>query len=714
MKHKVGSYKKSQTTIFMIIGLLIMTGGVIFFYSTQKIPKPFEPEIKIVQEQVPLEFNPIRDYASSCAYSVAEEGLKIMGAQGGYISFEDKALSKESFSMASNPTESEAVSFSRDSDLKIPYWWHLKSANGCKGDCKFASKRPELRAADNSIEKQLERYIDSRFKDCLNNFEPFIEQGFVISEAGKVKSDVTITSEDVIVLVDYPINIERQDAKTKVSQYPARLPVNLEKIYDLSTKIANMEIKHRYLEKHALNLLVAFSGVDKSKLPPMSDMQFKFGSSTSWQKTDIKNKVTGLLVSYMPLFQVDGTYNYERNIFDSELRQKLYDSTIIPVANSSFKDLSAQFTYLDFWPAYFDLNCKGENCHPSSTNSFISFFGIQQYRFAYDLSFPVLVEVQDPFAFNGQGYNFNFFLEGNIRNNKAMPANFAPLERSTLSERSLLCDARTSGNVTVIVADAAAKKPVDDANVLYTVIDESCFIGLTNTEGTLKEKFPVAVGGVVNVVKEGYIGKAVEFDPQLKSDTKLKVEINPLQRKKVIIKKKNVVKSAQGWQFVNSPVDLSLKESATAIFTRVNGDGELDFSSVVIYDGKEEAEMDLGPGTYSADISLVLDERIIVREKEKCFKKGIFGDEECVTIPKIDFGGKSTPGDERFPSGGLKMNITINGIDLQKYGTIVLYVLSIDLANVPEQSRTIEDIEQINKIEEYSGIYQLALHPTFQ
>lgn len=698
----------------MIIGLLIIIGGIVFFYSTQKISAPYEPEIKIIQEQVPLEFNPVKDYANACAYSVAEEGLKIIGKQGGYISFTDKTLGKETFTSTNNPTESEIVSFAKDSELKIPYWWHLKSANNCKGDCKFASKRPELRSADNSIEKQLERYIDLKFKECLNNFEPFIEQGFKISEAGKIKSDATISAEDVIILVEYPLDIERQDAKTRISQYLVRLPVSLERIYDLATKITNLEIKHRYMEKHVLNLLVAFSGVDQSKLPPMSDMQFKFGGSTRWQKTDIKNKVTGLLVSYVPLFQVDGTYNYERNAFDSELRQRLYDSTIIPVANSSFRDLSAQFTYLDFWPAYFDLNCKGENCIPSSANSLISFFGIQQYRFAYDLSFPVLVEVQDPFAFNGQGYTFNFFLEGNIRNNKAMPADFAPLERSALSERSLLCDAKTSGNVTITVADAATKKPVDDANVLYTIIDESCFIGSTGAEGTLKEKFPVAVGGVVNIVKEGYIGKAVEFDPQLKVDSKLKVEVNPLQTKKVIVRKKNVIKTPQGWQFSNAASDLGQKESATATLTRANGEGELDFSSVAIYDGKETAEIELAPGTYYADISLILDERIVVPEKQKCFKKDIFGDKECFTIPKIDFGEKASPGQERFPSGGLKTNLTINGNDLEKYETIVFYVVSIDLASVPEQARTIEDIEQINKIEEYSAIYQLALQPTFQ
>ena len=59
------------------------------------------------------------------------------------------------------------------------------------------------------------------------------------------------------------------------------------------------------------------------------------------------------------------------------------------------------------------------------------------------------------------------------------------------------------------------------------------------------------------------------------------------------------------------------------------------------------------------------------------------------------------------------MNLTINANDLEKYNTMVLYVLSIDIANVPEQQRVVEDIEQINKIEEYSKIYQLALQPTF-
>ena len=708
--------RKSQVTIFMIVGLIIVIGGAIFFYSTKKVTQEFEPEIQIIQQQVPLEFDPIRQYATDCAYSVSVEGLKIIGQQGGYISFTNKALNKETFAIKQNPTESDAVYFTKDSDLKIPYWWYLKSANNCKGNCVFDTKRPDLRQTDNSIEKQLERYIDLKFKECVNNFEPFIEQGYKIIEAGKLRTDVTIASDDISVLVEYPITAEKQNTKSKISQFPVTIPINLDKVYELATKITNLEIKHHFIEKHVLNLLVAFSGVSREKLPPMSDVRFSFGSSMSWQKTDIKNKITAMLASYIPLFQVDGTYNYERNTFNSGLSQRLYDSTIIPVANSTFQNLAASFTYLDFWPAYFDLNCNGEICKPSSANSLISIIGLQTYRFAYDLSFPVLVEVQDTFALNGQGYTFNLFLEGNIRDNNYMNASFSPLEIADISESSQLCDVRTSGNVTIRLTDAAAKKPIDDAQVLYSVIGESCFIGSTDSDGTLKEQFPIGVGGVVNIVKDGYVGKGVEFDPEINTDASLKAELQPIYTKNIIVKKKNVVKALQGWQFEDKPVDLNKKEEATITLTRIGNENELEFSSVANYQGQqqEKTEIEIAPGDYSVDANLLLNERIIIPEKKKkvCAFLGL-GCEEYA-IPKVDFAESSSEGLAQFPEGGLKLNITINPDELQSHDKIVFYVVSIDIASVPESERVVEDLDQMGKIEEYSEIYQLVLQPEFK
>lgn len=480
-----------------------------------------------------------------------------------------------------------------------------------------------------------------------------------------------------------------------------------------------MEIRHHFLEKHAANLLVAFSGVSKEKLPPMSDLRFSFGSSLSWQKSDVKNKITGLLAAYIPLFQVDGTYNYERNSFDSELSQRLYDSTIIPVANSTFENLAASFTYLDFWPAYFDLNCKGEICRPSSANSLISIIGLQTYRFAYDLSFPVMVEVQDPFALSGEGYSFSFFLEGNIRDNQFMDSGFSPLETSDASETSQICDIRTSKNVAIELADAASRKPIEDAQILYSVTGESCFIGSTSSDGTLKEAFPIGVGGFVNIVKDGYISRSVEFDPQADAESSLKAELQPIYTKSIVVKKKNIVKALNRWEFNDKAEELNEKESATITLTRIGSENELEFSSVVDYQGQqgEPSEIEIAPGDYSADASLILNDNIIIPEKEKCESAKVLGipfKKECYTIPKIDFAEGSSEGNANFPEGGLKLNFTLTAEELQKHDTIVLYVVSIALVGVPESKRVVEDLDQMGKIEEYSEIYQNALQPEFE
>lgn len=695
----------------MIVGMLVIAGGAVFFYATREIKEPIKTDIRIIQEQVPIEFDPIKSYANDCAYSVALEGLKIIGKQGGYISFTNRTLNSEQFTATQNPTESDFVAFTRNSDLKIPYWWYLKSSNSCEGDCKFASKRPDLRQSGNSIERQLERYVNLKFKDCLNGFEPFAEQGFKVAERGKVNSDVTIAAEDVLVLVEYPITVERQGSSSEFNQFIARAPVNLERVYELATKITNMQIKHRFLEKHVINLIAAFSGVSKEKLPPMAEMQFKLGSPVSWQKSEVRDKITAMLASYIPLFQVDGTYNYDRNIFDSELRQRLYDSTILPAANSSFSSLAASFTYLDFWPAYFELNCKGERCAPGSANAVLPLpLGIQTYRFNYDISFPVLVEIQDPFALNEQGYSFNFFLEGNVRNNRQMDASFEQLEVLPAGG-SQLCDIRTSGSIEVKASDAATKQPLSDAQVFYTIADESCLIGATFQDGTLTERFPVGVGGVANIVKSGYVGKAIELDTELDADALVSAELQPVYSKKVIIRKKSMVKTPQGWQFADSAIDLDEKESATVIMTRTGEENELDFSSAATY-SKEPADIEIAPGNYEADISLMLNERIVIPESEKC--AGIFPIRKCETIPKIDFGERATPGEERFPEGGLKLNITIGADELMNSNAIVLYAVAIDIANVPEQDRVIEDIEQISRIEEYSNSYKDALQPAYE
>lgn len=716
---KTKSNKKAQVTVFIIIGILLLAGAATFFYIVKKTSQEskLEAEIQVSEEQVPTQFNPIKKYAEDCAYSVAVDGLKLVGQHGGYISFDDNDLNKESFLITPNPTESDAVQFSPNSDLKTAYWWYLKSANDCTANCQFATKRPDLRDTDNSIEKQLERYVDAKYRDCINNFEQFKQQGFVITEQSAPKTNVVIAADDIKVLVEYPINAKLQDSQSEMSKFLVTVPIDLDNIYRLATNITNMEIKYHYIEKHALNLIVAFSGVSEDKLPPTNELQFKLGNSVSWIKNDVKNEITGMLTSYVPLFQVDGTYNFEQNVFDDDLSRSLYESTIIPVRDPAYSSLAPSFTYLDLWPAYFNLNCEGQFCRASTANSLIQLFGIQDYRFVYDLSFPVHIEVNDPFALNGLGYTFNFFLEGNIRDNEPMTSDYQGLSALPVSSgKSQLCDLRTSGDVTINVKDAVTDESLNEAQVLYKVGDESCYIG--QTLSPLVERFPVAVGGVLSVSKDSYIGKYVNFSPEADVEKSLDVELQPVYTKNAIIRKINVTKTNGRWVFTNNREDLTNNELAFITLRRVGAENEQEFSSIASYKGGEQpTQIDIAPGIYEVEGSLILNERIVVPEREacSCIIDTPIGcaSENCYTIPEIDFGKDATPGEEQFPSGGLKTRFTISPNRLANNENIVFYVLNINIAGIPQSQRVVEDLDELGKIEEYSTIYRTNLQPTF-
>ena len=60
------------------------------------------------------------------------------------------------------------------------------------------------------------------------------------------------------------------------------------------------------------------------------------------------------------------------------------------------------------------------------------------------------------------------------------------------------------------------------------------------------------------------------------------------------------------------------------------------------------------------------------------------------------------------------MNFTITPESISNAGTIVLYVVSIGISDIPEHERVIEDIEELNRIEEYSDSNKAALQPTFE
>jgi hypothetical protein len=500
--------KKGQLTLFIIIGLLLLIGISIYVYLTSRVTTaPVEAE-RVRIAEVPAEMQPLRDFIQDCLKITAKDGLVRLGQRAGYTN------PRHSYN-AYEPTAARALQLAPKSDVIVPYWWYMNAKNTCKGDCTFATERPTLE----DIRKQLDAHIARELPKCLDDFRQFHEQKFAVTPTGKIKPETRIAGENVIVLLTYPIEVRRAGETFKLEAFVTELPVAFGRLYGLATKITALEAEHSFLEHATRTLLDVFGQPNKNSLPPVSDLLFNFGMGTIWVEHNVLQQIKEMLASYIPMLKVTDTSNYKYLPApagkDTRLYEALYNRGFtIPVLDRQNRGIIAKFAYLPWWKPYMDLNCNGQLCQPEGFNNIMAFaFGIQRYNFAYDISYPVIVDLTDTKAFGGEGYTFRIALEANLRNNEPL-ATLEPLPEMPVLEnrRSMLCDPdqRTSGNITANALTSAGN-PVDAAEIMYNCGTESCYIGET-IKGRLVAKFPRCIGGIVSASHPDYAPAVKPFD----------------------------------------------------------------------------------------------------------------------------------------------------------------------------------------------------------
>lgn len=706
--------KKAQITIFIIAGILLIIGAALFLtIRREAVKEDITTSLELITEEVPVEFKPVSNFIEDALRKTSEEGITKLGQKGGFIK-----LVENDIITTADPTNSDAAQFPPGAELSIPYWSHLKSENTCKENCQFEvipigeisefdiiGTKLSLRKPGASIESELETYIEENLRTWLSNFQELREEGFIISEEGPIEATITVAENEVIAQINYPLEIEKT-SKAEISKFFIRLPVNLKKIYELGLLITNFQTRFNFLEKQVLNHIVAFSGVDDDELPPMSDTKFRVGNVITWKKSKVEEMVKGMLDSSMRMFQVVGTRNYEQRRFpNSPLKESLYNSGMSLPGSADYSDLEVSFEYVPWWDFYFDLNCNGETCKPESIMSdIVALIGIQSYNFIYDISWPVKVTITDPYAFNMRGYAFQFLLEGNIRQNDPMTANFYVTPGASI-ERTMLCDdnKRTSGEITIEAKDQINNLGIEDVQIAFSSYEESCLIGSTDEDGIFKGSFPVAMGGSFTLIKEGYLKESKRIEPRIGKTKKYTLFLKPKQTKKFTVMKKVMLKQGSVWSTpTNQEIPLREGEEATVTLTKISSFGEEQFTAYGFYlaNQAESSEMQISPGRYQLDISLIYDQPIIIPEQT------IEEDGEEYTIESFTL-------EEGFQVGGLSLNYTIRKSDLEK-DEIVFYVINPDIAAVPESQRTYEDINQLSNIEQLSKKYRGILVPKFK
>ena len=400
--------RKAQITIFIILGLVILLAAATVIYIRSTAVEKRLPPIPILEE-IPQQLAPIRTYTEDCVSSLAEEALIKIGQQAGYIDVQDFNIRTSSLT----PTEADGIQFSPGSELKIPYWWYLKAPNGCARNCLFSSQKPDLKRTtglktDSSIESQIDRYIDKNLRSCLNDYAPFKEIGYTISETDDPSTTTLIGDDDIGVYLEYPLSVSIQDFRSEISQYYVSIPLDLKDMYELAKDITNAEINYTFLESQTLNLITQFAGLDAGSLPPKTESTFDYGAGAIWSVPAVKKNIEAMLMTYVPGLQVPFTLDYVRKAFPGNpLREAVYAMEIPVNLDKKYSDLSARFDYLAWWPIYFDAG-QGGIIKPESLTTLFLPLGVQRYSTTYDVSYPVVVTISDPEAFDGEGYNFMF------------------------------------------------------------------------------------------------------------------------------------------------------------------------------------------------------------------------------------------------------------------------------------------------------------------
>ncbi len=745
--------RRGQITVYMIIGLIALVGVSVFLYMrTVKVEAPitYLPTL----EDIPFEAEPIREYITSCLRKVAEEGLITIGDRGGYIDLEHMGASYNPISA----TESAVIQFAPGSGLLVPYWWHMDSPNNCDEtlSCTFKAKWPHLYRVegDPSIESQLDEYVNENLELCLHDFVDFSEAGFAIAEEGDVDTRTIVTQDTVAFEMKYPVVAQKGGVTYHINDYFVDIPVNLKDIYELAAELAVFQVEKAYLDNYMKYVLAAFRGVDENALPPIAGTGIDFSGGVTWRLSEVRQKVSQIIASYMPFLRVANTSNYAYiDIFqgsqyeDAMLSLHNVMNYVVPWGDESrdYSDLEVHFSYLDWGDMarmYFNIDqCEGETCGPGSISGAGSVFSfaLQRYISNYDISAPILINIVNPDALNERGYTFKYFMEANIRNNVAVSKglrNFS-IPAAHFTGETMVCDEnkRNSPEFTMELIDALEGLPVEDAVVNFRCGSETCGIGDTDENGKLTANYPVCIGGILEIAKTGYIGYSVIFNTNHNYAFEERLLIQPYRYKDIEVRKLELRKNCVSgifafdctWDLFNDTLTavvggekgspMTRHEEAIVTLTKHRDADGRDHMVAADYVGDRALEdsskdVQIVPGIYDVEITVINRQEFRIPEAESCEEDpGLFQDPECTTIDAIAF-GRTRP----FNSGGASITgVPITTTDLDPNDIIVFYVITVELDNVAESLREHIDVEQVMATTTtYSSIYRNLLLPDYK
>jgi hypothetical protein len=507
--------KKAQITVFIIIGIILVFSVGIYGYLRTTGIGPGD----VFQPKSP----PVVEFVDACLERTAADAIRIMGDQGGYIYIP--------LDIGLNPTRHVSLfpGVGGDAAPKVPYWYF-------DGETQIPSLR--------YMELEVEHFINDYLAYCLQGFEAMSEE-YIITEKSNFSANVVFTDKETVVGLDYKLDIQprgKEDITTK-EQFLVKLDVKVKRMWELSKELLEAENQETFFEEMTINLMAAH---------PPEDIPFTGMSldcrKRQWPLSEIKRKLIDALepavyairfrnTDHPPFSATDDAYEAVHEAVtewrESETAKPLrlpknvpedsydYFQYYFDFTDKNYKDLKVVSTYKREWgmnllatPSQNGILRSGVQNLKSKIISFL--LCLQKYHFVYDITYPVMININDPNAFHRTGYVFRFAFPVQIFHN-------AP-DRSLLPTKIIepaeyvgaYCDFYGTEEHTVIVRDVVTNAELSKVDLNFKCLRDECILGTTRSNNRHLQwsgRFPAGCSGALIIAnRSGYLEAEKQHD----------------------------------------------------------------------------------------------------------------------------------------------------------------------------------------------------------
>lgn len=199
--------KKSQVTMFIILGIVIVTVVFfVFYFLGDRIMKQSEKDITFTESSL----EPLKDYVERCIEKNGEEALKLIGRYG---------------ELSNNPGTGVMYHYE-----KINYLCYTENYSACYVRIPFLEKY---------YEEKIDNYMLNELRSCIN-LELIREEGYAVT-SGELNVDTNIGDEVVIINVNYPIKITKGDTVIDENRFSKTFDVPLGIILKAAGEVVEYE-----------------------------------------------------------------------------------------------------------------------------------------------------------------------------------------------------------------------------------------------------------------------------------------------------------------------------------------------------------------------------------------------------------------------------------------------------------------------------------------